>query len=91
MNEMGSVAKCDNLYTLSLFALKLWFFGLKYILKVRKHSFKNVDKFFGGAPGGWIMAQALGHAKLAKAPLPGLTRWVNALQLPGGVAGCSWN
>ena len=41
------VTKRDNLYTLSLFALKLWLFRLKYILKLRKHTFKNVDKFFG--------------------------------------------
>ena len=31
MNEMRPVAKCDNLYTLSLFALKLWLLRLKYI------------------------------------------------------------
>ena len=47
MNQMRPVAKRDNLYTLSLFALKLWLFRLKYMLKLRKHTFKNVDKFFG--------------------------------------------
>ena len=47
MNQMQPVAKRDNLYMLSLFTLKLWLFRLKYILKLRKHIFKNVDKFFG--------------------------------------------
>ena len=50
MNQMRPVEKRDNLYTLSLFALKLWLFTLKYILKLRKHTFKNVDKFFGVVP-----------------------------------------
>ena len=50
MNQMRLVAKRDNLYTLSLFALKLWLFRLKYVLKLRKHTFKNVDKLFRGAP-----------------------------------------
>ena len=47
MNQMWPVAKRDNLYTLSLFALKLCLFRLKYILKLRKRTFKNIDKFFG--------------------------------------------
>ena len=51
MNQMRPVAKRDNLYTLTLFALKLCLFRLKYILKLRKHTFKNVDKFFGVFPG----------------------------------------
>ena len=48
---MRPVAKRDNLYTLSLFALKLGLFRLKYMLKLRKHTFKNVDNFFGVVPG----------------------------------------
>ena len=51
MNQMRPVAKRDNLYTLSLFALKLCLFRLKYTLKLRKHTFKNIDKFFGVVPG----------------------------------------
>ena len=51
MNQMRPVAKRDNLYTLSLFALKLCLFRLKYILKLRKHTFKNIDKFFWIVPG----------------------------------------
>ena len=47
MNQMRPVAKRDNLYTLSLFALKLWLFRLKYVLKLRKHTFKDVEKFSG--------------------------------------------
>ena len=55
MNQMRPVAKRDNLYTLSLFALKLCLFRLKYILKLRKHTFKNIDKIFLGCPRGWQM------------------------------------
>ena len=51
MNQMRPVAKRDYLYTLSLFALKLCLLRLKYILKLRKHTFKNIDKFFGIVPG----------------------------------------
>ena len=83
MNQMRPVAKRDNLYTLSLFALKLWLFRLKYILKLRKHTFKNVDKFFGLSPG-LTNARPPGRAKLANAPPPGLTRRANPPQLPGG-------
>ena len=38
--RMQAVAKRDNLYTLLLFALKLWLFRL------RNDSFKNIDNFF---------------------------------------------
>ena len=51
MNQMQPVAERDNLYTLSLFALKLCLFRLMCILKLRKHAFKNIDKFFGVVPG----------------------------------------
>ena len=51
MNQKWPVEKRDNLYMLSLFALKLWLFRLKYILKLRKHTLKNLDKFFGIVPG----------------------------------------
>ena len=44
MNQMRHVLKRDNLYT--LFALDLWLFILKYILKLRKHTLDNVDKLF---------------------------------------------
>ena len=46
MNQMRPVAKRENLCTLSPLALKLCFFRLKHILKLRKHTFKNVLKFF---------------------------------------------
>ena len=46
INQMRPVAKRDNLYTLSLFALKLWLFRLKFMLELRERAFKNVDKFF---------------------------------------------
>ena len=59
MNQMQAVAKRDNLYTVSLFVLKSWLFRLKYILKLRKHTFKNIDKFFGVVPG------------VGKCPVPG--------------------
>ena len=51
MNQMRPVAKRDNLYMLALFALKLCLFRLKYILKLRKHTFENIDKFFRVVPG----------------------------------------
>ena len=86
MNQMRPVAKRDNLYTLSLFALKLCFFRLKYILKLGKHIFKNIDKFFWLSPG-LANARPPGRAKLANTPPPGLTRRANAPQLPGGVQG----
>ena len=86
MNQMRPVAKRDNLYTLSLFALKLWLFRLKYILKLRKHTFKNVDKF-SGLPPGLANARSPGRAKLANAPPPKLKGRANAPQLPGGGGG----
>ena len=46
-NQMWPFVKRDNLFKLSLFALKLWLFRVKYILKLGKHAFKNVDKFVG--------------------------------------------
>ena len=48
MNQMRPVAKRDNLNTLScaICVEIIWLFRLKYILKLRKHTFKNVDKFF---------------------------------------------
>ena len=80
------VAKRNNLYTLSLYALKLWLLRLRYILKLRKHTFKNLDKFFG-VPPGMANARPPGRAELAKAPPPGLTRRANAPQLPKGRGG----
>ena len=59
---------------LSLFALKLlWLFRLKGMLKLRRHTFKNGDKFFRVPP---VLANArlLGRAKLDKTSAPGLTR-----------------
>ena len=90
MNQMRPVAKRDSLYTLSLFALKFWLFRLKYILKLRKHTFKTSTNFSGLSPG-LANARPPGRAKLANAPPPGLTRQANAPQLPGGGAGRSWN
>ena len=46
MNQTQPAAKRCNLYTLSLFALKLWLFIEKYKLKLGKRTFKNLDKFF---------------------------------------------
>ena len=86
MNQMRPVAKHDNLCSLSLFASKLWPFRLKYILKLRKHTFKNVDKFFGVVHGVG-KCPVPGRAKLANASTPGLTRRANASQLPGGGGG----
>ena len=87
MNQMRPVAKRDNLYTLSLFALKLWLFRLKYTLKLRKHTFKNVDRFFGLSPR-LANARPPGRAKLAYAPPPGLTRRAMPRSCPGrGVGG----
>ena len=83
MNQMRPVAKRDNLYTLSLFVLKLCLFRLKYILKLRKHTFKKSTNFWGLSPG-LANAWPLGRAKLANAPPPGQTRRANAPQLPGG-------
>ena len=60
MNQMRPVAKRDNLYTLSLFALKFCLFGLKHILKLKKHTFKSIDKFFGVVPG---VGKCLGPGK----------------------------
>ena len=51
MNQMLPVMKRDNLNTVSLFAMKLGLFRLKYILKLRNHTLKNVDNFFGSALG----------------------------------------
>ena len=82
MNQMRPVAKRDNLYTPSLFALKLCLFRLKYILNLRKHTFKNIDKFFGVVPG-WANARPPGRAKLANAPPPGLTRRAMPRSFPG--------
>ena len=92
MNQMRPVAKRDNLYTLSLFALKLWLFRLKYILKFRKHTFTETSTNFSGLSPGLANARPPGRAKLANAPPPGLTRRANAPQLSGGRgAGRSWN
>ena len=82
MNQMRPVAKGYNLYTLSLFALKFCLFGLKYILKLRKHTFKTSKKFSGLSPG-LANARPPESAKLANAPPPGLTRRANSPQLPG--------
>ena len=67
MNQMRPVAKRDNLYTLLLFVLKLWLFRLKYTLKLRKHTFKNIDKFFEVVPGVG-KCPALGTDKTGKCP-----------------------
>ena len=48
INQLRSVAKRDNLYTLSLFALKLCLFRLKCILKLRKHTFEKVFSTLAG-------------------------------------------
>ena len=67
MNQMRPVAKSDNLYTLSLFALKSWLFRLKHI------PLKTSTNFSGLSPG-LANARPPGRAKLANAPPPGLTR-----------------
>ena len=59
MNQMRHVLKRDNLYT--LFALGLWLFILKYILKLRK-------QIFSGVPLGLANALPRGSAKSAKSP-----------------------
>ena len=66
MNQMRPVAKSDNLYTLSLFALKLWLFRLKYI------PLKTSTNFSGLSPG-LANARPPGRAKLANAP-PGTNK-----------------
>ena len=62
---MRLVTKRDNLYTLSLFALKLCLFRSKHILKLREHTFK---KKFSGLPLGLANARLPGRAKLANDP-----------------------
>ena len=46
MNQMQPVAKRDNLYTLSPFALKLWLFRLKYKLILGKHTHEQRPQVF---------------------------------------------
>lgn len=62
MNQIRHVLKRENLYTLSLFALKLWLFIFKYILTwVSKAR---------GCSRGLANARPPGRVKLAKAPNP---------------------
>ena len=80
---MWPVAKRNNLYTVSLFASKLWFFRVKYTLRPN----------FSGRPQRLANARPLGRAKLANASPPGLKRRANAPKLPVRVKGegHSWN
>ena len=73
--QIRRVAKRDNLCTLSLFALKLWPFRLKYVLKFRKR--RQISR-------GWLILGPRGRAKSAKAPPPRLKRPANTTRLPGG-------
>ena len=66
MSQMRPVAKRYNLYTFSLFPLKVLLFILKHIFKLRKRR-----PIFRRCPRGWLANdRPPGDAKLAKAPDP---------------------
>ena len=79
-NQMRPVANREHLFTLSLFALKLCLFGWKCILKLRKHTFKNVDKFFLAHAGRVNPSHTADFQRLAT--------WV--FKSPGGAPGACW-